>query len=299
MHVSPQYDQTFKMNLFWFAFLCSVSALPKNATKKGDLPIDRLGIDPRFTVETSPGVDLIDEVSVQMNTIRYLGLLSLQPFTGIILEAESVSQSPWNDVTISFAPFTHDAERRFAIWGLYLGFTRMVSSGSFTNFAVYCSWEGRRIGVVLFDKRRTQQSLGSTNATIVDVSENETLDIPENRQSIENYFLPHPRGLSRTGIFVTMAGALLQAAEKGRDNLVRNFNVADDISHTKLMVEKINDPGEGGRNFRYSSIAASCWDVAKWLTAQNRYFEFISTFKWNNVPSGLIRGTKQAVVASA
>lgn len=184
-------------------------------------------VDPRFTINPEEGLDAIDSVSAYMNVLGILTSLALEDFNGQLTGTEEACITPWTDVYVSVERLGPEPlERRFAIWGLLMSIYHMSFLG-FTDSNIDLEYDGLPVGAVYFRLTRpdTLEAAGdNTNSTITDpeaaASEktNSSVTGLEAMPTIQTTYKPNGRDLTTAAVYISLAGALVQMAQKDQSD---------------------------------------------------------------------------------
>lgn len=104
-----------------------------------------------------------------MNSLRALETMALLEWEEHMETTEGYQIHGFTETRIEIVPNGEKLERRFAIWGIYLGISKMWSQNSFLSTTMTLSWDGEAVGNIVFklsqqpDTTALERGSGSTS----------------------------------------------------------------------------------------------------------------------------------------
>lgn len=296
--------------IFALSAFSYVSAAPSNASLADtaasnvtQLPIynqQKLGIDPRFGMQIRQGYDDLNEISCYMNAIRFLGYEALQAWEEST-EPSRIRQPPWDDVVIAAAPLRSGLiPRKFVVWGLYESIVALAGS-AFKNTAFYLLYDRVQVGVITVDRPRLTNDKDSPTiipthlATLDGYNDDQKAndhgpEVNPARTIVEPAYLPNGRTVLKKQIYLALASALANIAEVDSQKALIQFTLADPENQWQIAF----DPAPGRRPvaMKFADAVTAVWDLAKYVTSQNRYAEIKASVKVGGSLAGTVTITK-------
>jgi len=122
-----------------------------------------------FSVSFALGGDALDMKACFMNSLRALETMALLEWEEPIETSEVYQIHGFTETRIEIVPIGEKLERRFAIWGIYLGISKMWSQNSFLSTTMTLSWDREAAGNIIFklpqqtDTTSLERRSGSTS----------------------------------------------------------------------------------------------------------------------------------------
>ena len=229
-------------------------------------------VDPRLTIDPEVGTGAINDISAYMNALSLLSILAIKDFDGTLTSTLHASIAPWNDVKISIqrvgqAPLP----RRFAIWGLFRAIYSL-SKTSFTNSTITLQYDGQPVGTVLFRSATPPNALdpaGSDGSS----STNSTIGLPpEALPATQTTYKPGGEDLPPAGVYISLASALVQMAEKAGSSLM--FALIHGWPEFDTWIRITPEVRAHPPDMAVLDGISACWLTATYVAERARYAEF-------------------------
>ncbi|MDI1485864.1 MAG: hypothetical protein OHK93_004053 [Ramalina farinacea] len=179
-------------------------------------------VDPRLTIDPEAGAGAVNEISAYINALGLLSALAIKDFDSTLTSTLSASIAPWDDVKISIQRGQAPLPRRFAIWGLFRAIY-YISKTAPTNSTIGLQYDGQPVGTILFRSVTRPNALdaaGSDSSTNITVAFPPEALPPEALPATQTTYKSNGKDLSLAGIYISLASALVQMAEKAATDLM-------------------------------------------------------------------------------
>ncbi|KAL8758000.1 MAG: hypothetical protein Q9184_004057 [Pyrenodesmia sp. 2 TL-2023] len=232
-----------------------------------------------------------------LNTIHALEEIALELFNGLMPRFSFSSQQyPGLIITVLPPDYSDMIERRFVVWGLYLAILYMNMHNAFQPTIFQLKWNNQIVGRIEYGSLRSysrlymrQQINGETNGTSVkpgirtyekakDPTAEHSLQVSTNH---DNHLLIHfryfgkpPPKIAKGDIFLTILGALTQAAVADASaDALRTFTSAVSVSgaHCTFILARVssrNAPTLRMKDLIHSLAAAADFYIANRVYTQ-------------------------------
>ncbi len=113
-------------------------------------------------VSYAVGRDALSVAACFINSLSALEAMALLDGEDHIMNTEGYQMPGFTETRIEVVPVGERLERRFAIWGVYLGISEMWSRNLFLSTTITLSWNGEAVGNIIF-KLSQQPSTGTAS----------------------------------------------------------------------------------------------------------------------------------------
>lgn len=260
-------------------------------------------IDRRFSIKELKHETAVDAASFVGNTIACIAHLGVEDFRGIIDESQACSLSRWNDVKIALVPSMRRGrfERRYAIWGLYLGLCLMIEEG-FVNTIFSLFWEKELVGTI-FVTRTSSPLIGQfdtpLNDTLIDQIQNATMidamsEDVQNDIDVEVSFVPRGQLFDAIGAAAVLAKLMISAAAGNSESRIRD-SVTTKRGYSEWVAAESVLPLRGPPwMFTNRRVLDAALKVATWMADNNKNRELVAAISFNGKVIGKLHGSSGA-----